>query len=452
MYNGGNDNDWRDSNYQLQMDKDHEHRKMAGVGTFLSESSQSVQVQNYEKAISTKDYSRPYYCKVCHIDCSSDCSLQSHLEGKSHAKKLRLLGLEKVVDSKIAVKPTTRMPKFVFLSHKIQANPNEPVIGLHYIEEFLTETNTNANEPRYTCNLCVVTGEVEPTWSHLIGSKHRQNYMEMTLSMKVDKSTIRQAAFEVEMREGRDVKKITRTISDAKYPMPQNLKPKKVKKDPPPPPKLSPPPPPSPKSPIPPVMSITDPSSSVKHLLSALVKGAVKSEHDAELAFNVCQCLIAKLGEYRAKNSSTSSQTMKEWDAVFDSLTRVNNASKAVEKKSGSPSTSQVPRNETQTVPSKERQHCEHNQQRVHPQQQQKNHQQFDEHDNGPHQRKRPRNNHHQNWQEEQNYQNYGHQQSRQSAPPRINHQGAELHPNLCHQKPKGPPKSLLSLNLTKPQ
>ena len=218
-YYQGQGQDWYDPNYQKQLEKDHEHRKLAGVGTFLAESSEnskSVKVQNYEKSVSTKDYAQPFLCKVCHIDCQSDNALQSHLNGKNHAKKLRNLGLEKVVDKNIATKPSTRMPKFVFLAHKIQANPDEPVIGLQYIEEFLTETNQAINEPRYSCNLCVMTGEVNPTWSHLIGSKHRLKYMEMKLSMQVnnnDKTEIAEAAYSVEQREGRDVRKIVRTVS-----------------------------------------------------------------------------------------------------------------------------------------------------------------------------------------------------------------------------------------------
>ena len=469
MYNDGDDNNWYDPDYQLQMRKDHEHRKLAGVGAFLSEASQSgqatVQVQNYEKAISTKDYSRPFYCKVCHIDCGSEIPLQSHLEGKSHAKKLRLLGLEEVVDSKIAVKPSTRMPKFVFLAHKIQANPDEPVIGLHHIEEFLTETNTVANEPRYTCNLCSKIGlEVEPAWSHLIGSKHRQCYMEMALSMKVERNSIHQTALDVQMQEGRDAKKITRTVSDSKYPWPNgkiNLnpqKPKKSKKEP----KTSPSPTPTPPPPPPllPAISITDPSSSVKHLLGALVKGAVKTEHDAELAFNVCQCLIAKLGEYRAKNSSDSSKTMKEWDTIFDNLIRVNNATKPTQKRSHSPpneplpSTSKAPKKEIPS-PSKEWHHHKDQQQQRHPDHQR--HQQYNQNFNDPqpHQRKRP--NQERAWQG-QNYQDHLHSVPNRLPPPPINHpkgpRNPGLHPNLFHPPPKrptGPPPSLLSLNVTNP-
>ena len=48
--------------------------------------------QDYEPSVSVKDYARPFFCKVCHIDCTSDSALEAHLIGKNHMKKLRQLG------------------------------------------------------------------------------------------------------------------------------------------------------------------------------------------------------------------------------------------------------------------------------------------------------------------------------------------------------------------------
>ena len=67
-------------------------------------------------------------------------------------------------------------------------------------------------------------------------------------------------------------------------------------------------PPASSSTKLPPSLSITDPSTPVRHLLEALVKGSVKTETDAELAFSVCQTLIAKLGQYRADKSMDSNR------------------------------------------------------------------------------------------------------------------------------------------------
>ena len=36
---------------------------------------------------------------------------------------------------------------------------SEPILGLQYVDEFLKETKPAECEPRYTCNLCAVTGK-----------------------------------------------------------------------------------------------------------------------------------------------------------------------------------------------------------------------------------------------------------------------------------------------------
>lgn len=140
--------------------------------------------------------------------------------------------------------------KFPFLATEIARETEEPIIGLQYIEEFLTKTNQDQNEPRYTCNLCAVTGEIAPMWTHIIGSRHRLKYMEMILGMKVDKSEVFEFAQEVERNEGRNTSLITRTICDEKYPMPASQKNKQENK-------VS--------------LAFTDPNSPVKKLLEAIV-------------------------------------------------------------------------------------------------------------------------------------------------------------------------------------
>ena len=80
--------------YQTGHEHDHEHRRIAGVGVFLAQgvSASRATSQDYEPTISVKDYARPFFCKVCHIDCTSDNALEAHLIGKNHMKKLRQLG------------------------------------------------------------------------------------------------------------------------------------------------------------------------------------------------------------------------------------------------------------------------------------------------------------------------------------------------------------------------
>ena len=55
--------------------------------------------------------------------------------------------------------PYKLAPKWVYLSHKVMVETSEPIIGLQYVDEFLKETKPAECEPRYTCNLCAVTGK-----------------------------------------------------------------------------------------------------------------------------------------------------------------------------------------------------------------------------------------------------------------------------------------------------
>ena len=56
--------------------------------------------------------------------------------------------------------PFKLAPKWVYLSHKVMVETSEPILGLQYVDEFLKETKPTECEPRYTCNLCAVTGEI----------------------------------------------------------------------------------------------------------------------------------------------------------------------------------------------------------------------------------------------------------------------------------------------------
>ena len=55
--------------------------------------------------------------------------------------------------------PSKMAPKWVYLSHKIMTETSEPVLGLQYVDEILKETDPDGCEPKYSCNLCVVTGK-----------------------------------------------------------------------------------------------------------------------------------------------------------------------------------------------------------------------------------------------------------------------------------------------------
>ena len=97
----------------------------------------------------------------------------------------------------------------------------EPVIGLTMVDEVMKSTDTKSAEPRYICNLCGVNSEVDPMYQHLIGQKHRKNYIVKELKRKASsKEEILYLAKKIaddERRNRRGEWNINRVVSDRKY-------------------------------------------------------------------------------------------------------------------------------------------------------------------------------------------------------------------------------------------
>ena len=108
----------------------------------------------------------------------------------------------------------------------------EPVIGLSMVDEVLKSTDTKSAEPRYICNLCGVNSEVDPMYQHLIGQKHRKNYIVKELKRKASsKEEILFLAKEIAEKERRNRRGewgVNRVVSDRQYaklmPQPANMK------------------------------------------------------------------------------------------------------------------------------------------------------------------------------------------------------------------------------------
>ena len=69
--------------------------------------------------------------------------------------------------------PYKLAPKWVYLSHKVMVETSEPILGLQYVDEFLKETKPAECEPRYTCNLCAVTGKT----LHIFWRRKKKNLL-----------------------------------------------------------------------------------------------------------------------------------------------------------------------------------------------------------------------------------------------------------------------------------
>ena len=131
--------------------------------------------------------------------------------------------------------------KFSSLAHKIvneqdaamrERRELEPVIGISMVDEVVKSTDTRSAEPRYICTLCGVNSEVDPMYQHLIGQKHRKNYIVKELKRKASsKEEILELAkmiAEKERRNRRGEFTVNRVVSDKKYaelmPQPANMK------------------------------------------------------------------------------------------------------------------------------------------------------------------------------------------------------------------------------------
>ena len=125
---------------------------------------------------------QPFYCKYCHVDCNSSVMLEAHLSGKSHKKKLKQLGIEDFAGDM----ETSSKGKILTLEQKlVQEKHGEPVIGLDQIIVIKPRSNFGKSyEPKYRCELCDVTAEIDPIYQHLVGHRHRKAYLEEILGKK----------------------------------------------------------------------------------------------------------------------------------------------------------------------------------------------------------------------------------------------------------------------------
>ena len=231
-----------------------------------------------------------YECKVCKISCNSESVYQAHVNGRRHKKKLSDAGSS-------PCEPVTKKAKVKDLRQML-LETYEPCIGLHYLEELLP-SNPSGEEPIYLCNLCCVSANSTPMFTHLTGFKHRQKYLEMRYNERdLDKSQISLKCQHIHDQEGRRLDLIKTICSDEKYPWPPGKAPwsgqpvgttpqsenesSQVlfsrKSD---------------------EQSLTE--SPVCQLLEGLAKCSVKNEEDARVAFEVSKKMLRALVHYKMK-------------------------------------------------------------------------------------------------------------------------------------------------------
>lgn len=181
-----------------------------------------------------------FWCLVCDCDMKSLVSMDSHVSGTKHHKKV--VELKRVKEGlppsnpiekkkEKPKKPNVRADISLYLKERLERDyPHDPCLGLEYITEYVSKKEP-AQYPMYTCSLqgCKSAwGESDSMVNHLRGNKlkHNKNYItyhmndpqgaSLTKDMVMDLSV--QLDNESRQDNGeRDYKKMKRETDHAKY-------------------------------------------------------------------------------------------------------------------------------------------------------------------------------------------------------------------------------------------
>jgi len=128
-----------------------------------------------------KRKSTQYFCNLCQVDLTSDCSRESHIKGMNHLKRRRIENQKKndagcFATSKVGIAEAGKKKVPIRLVQKIRES-TEPVIGLESVYEYIAESNDEV-EPVYQCKLCGNKGIANAMLAHVVGRKHRQNVLQ----------------------------------------------------------------------------------------------------------------------------------------------------------------------------------------------------------------------------------------------------------------------------------
>jgi len=182
-------------------------------------------------ALHTKGCKKTFYCQICLLELNSEDTMMSHNRGSKHMKKLRELeskglGVEQPIFPIRNPLPTRKkVPSY--LMDKIRENSN-PVVGLDFVKEFVPVSNSEM-EPHYECSLCDSQGQANGMFCHLMGQKHRRNFLNSLYghTMEANKLTPAQLRELVMMYDERKniIGRIATINSDTSYPWPHGKEP-----------------------------------------------------------------------------------------------------------------------------------------------------------------------------------------------------------------------------------
>ncbi|KAK6166241.1 hypothetical protein SNE40_022987 [Patella caerulea] len=124
--------------------------------------------------VGKKQFPNDFQCKLCDVKCTGPQSFQAHLSGAKHSFSVEnYCSSGKSTVKKTQIKLVTSQRKSLTL--ELIKLVTEPIIGLEYITEF------HKQDPKAimtcVCNLCESKSDEHTVVSHLLGTKHRLNYM-----------------------------------------------------------------------------------------------------------------------------------------------------------------------------------------------------------------------------------------------------------------------------------
>ncbi|XP_073443825.1 uncharacterized protein [Dendrobates tinctorius] len=119
--------------------------------------------------VKVKSETPEFFCHLCNISCASALNLQCHFLGMKHKKvEEALRNYKKEKDE------TTKLePGIATLQEHVDAcKDSEPAVGLEYIYQYNKRTYSV-----YECKLCECRSGMTHMFMHIIGAKHRLNYL-----------------------------------------------------------------------------------------------------------------------------------------------------------------------------------------------------------------------------------------------------------------------------------
>ncbi|ESP00185.1 hypothetical protein LOTGIDRAFT_238678 [Lottia gigantea] len=121
-----------------------------------------------------KRFHTDYHCKLCNVKCTGAQSFQAHLAGNKHSTNVDnyyTTGKSTVKRTDVSLVPCNRKS----LTKELTSINTEPIVGLSYVTEFHKEDAKAV--VNCVCNLCESKCDEHTIVPHLLGSRHRLNYM-----------------------------------------------------------------------------------------------------------------------------------------------------------------------------------------------------------------------------------------------------------------------------------